>query len=127
MGSRFKKTVVSDNVRKSLSGWQRRVKARHAASYNSTTPLLTSATTSSDSVVTESVHNSDDFASTSTEGSSSGAHNKNFPHEKDEGQTNEISSQGDTEKLQLPSIYDSHSNDYEIRHRCVNSNDITSP
>ncbi|KAH7519913.1 hypothetical protein FEM48_Zijuj08G0087900 [Ziziphus jujuba var. spinosa] len=28
MGSRFKKSVMTENVRKSLSGWQRRVKAR---------------------------------------------------------------------------------------------------
>jgi len=32
MGSRFKKTVVSENVRKSLSKWQRRVKERQSYS-----------------------------------------------------------------------------------------------
>ncbi|XP_047310977.1 MLO-like protein 4 [Impatiens glandulifera] len=29
MGSRFKKTIISENVRKSLHGWRGRVKARH--------------------------------------------------------------------------------------------------
>jgi mlo protein len=44
MGSRFKKSVISENVRKSLSKWQRRVKKKHSSSYellneNSTTSL----------------------------------------------------------------------------------------
>lgn len=43
MGSRFKKTVVSENVRKSLSKWQRRVKERQ--SYSSA--LLTATSTAS--------------------------------------------------------------------------------
>ncbi|XP_047166683.1 MLO-like protein 4 isoform X5 [Vigna umbellata] len=41
MGSRFKKTVVSENVRKSLSKWQRRVKERQ--SYSSALLTATSA------------------------------------------------------------------------------------
>ena len=127
MGSRFKKTVISDNVRKSLTGWQRRVKARHAMSHSTSTPLLSAATTSSDSLVIESTHNSFDFASTSTEGSSSGTHNKNFPHRKTEDQTYEIVLRGDIEESQFPSNYDSNSNDNEIRHRSVNSNDVISP
>lgn len=32
MGAKFKKTVVSENVRKSLHGWQRRVKAKQSSS-----------------------------------------------------------------------------------------------
>ncbi|PON89352.1 Mlo-related protein [Trema orientale] len=122
MGSRFKKTVISDNVRKSLHGWHRRVKAKHAS--HATTPLLSAGTTSSsDSVVTESMHyiTGDDFASTSTEGSSSGANNyKNVQHRTAEGQTYEILAHGDSENSQF-----GHSNDHEIRHRSVNSNDVT--
>ncbi|PON53457.1 Mlo-related protein [Parasponia andersonii] len=123
MGSRFKKTVLSDNVRKSLHGWQRRVKAKHAS--HATTPLLSAGRiSSSDSVVTESMHyiTGDGFASTSTEGSSSGAHNyKNVQHWTAEGQTYEILAHGDSENSQF-----GHSNDHEIRHRSVNSNDVTS-
>ncbi|OWM66452.1 hypothetical protein CDL15_Pgr013669 [Punica granatum] len=37
MGSRFKKTVISENVRRSLHGWQRRAKAKQ---HGSSTPLL---------------------------------------------------------------------------------------
>ncbi|KAJ4843309.1 hypothetical protein Tsubulata_030217 [Turnera subulata] len=41
MGSKFKKSVVSENVRKSLHGWQRRVKARQSCSSStSSSPLL---------------------------------------------------------------------------------------
>ncbi|KAK9948411.1 hypothetical protein M0R45_003987 [Rubus argutus] len=44
MGSRFKKSVVSESVRESLSGWKRRVKARQSTS--SKTGLLSSSSTS---------------------------------------------------------------------------------
>ncbi|EXC35341.1 MLO-like protein 4 [Morus notabilis] len=121
MGSRFKRTVISEGVRRSLSGWKRRVKARHSTPH--TTPLLsstptttTTTTTSSDSVLS-GTHRSDDFASTSTEGSSSGVHN---------------TSHGIGMSRQFPffgsPLYDSFSsNDSEIRHRSVNNNDATSP
>jgi len=61
MGSRFKKTVVSENVRKSLSKWQRRVKERQ--SYSSALLTATSPT---------SIIYGKDGASISEEGSSSG-------------------------------------------------------
>ncbi|CAL5188161.1 unnamed protein product [Lathyrus oleraceus] len=48
MGSRFKKTVISENVRKSLSKWQRRVKEKQSSSYEI---LNTSTTTSLESLV----------------------------------------------------------------------------
>ncbi|CAI8588584.1 unnamed protein product [Vicia faba] len=47
MGSRFKKTVISENVRKSLSKWQRRVKEKQSSSYEI---LNTSTTTSLESL-----------------------------------------------------------------------------
>ncbi|XP_062102705.1 MLO-like protein 4 [Humulus lupulus] len=129
MGSRFKKTVISDNVRKSLLGWRRRVKARHTMSQTSTTPLIPSeaATSSSDSVMTESVRTGDDFATTSTEGSSAGSRIINLPHQRaEEGErtTYEINPENSD---QLPSPYDIHSNEYEIRHRNVNNHDVISP
>lgn len=37
MGSRFKKTVISENVRRSLHGWHRRAKTKQ---HGSSTPLL---------------------------------------------------------------------------------------
>ncbi|KVI02903.1 Mlo-related protein [Cynara cardunculus var. scolymus] len=51
MGSRFKKTIVSENVRESLHTWRRRVKAKHQ--HDSTFTLLptTSSTMSLDSMV----------------------------------------------------------------------------
>lgn len=32
MGSKFKRTIVSENVRKSLHGWRRKVRTRHGPS-----------------------------------------------------------------------------------------------
>ncbi|GAU22621.1 hypothetical protein TSUD_234430, partial [Trifolium subterraneum] len=70
MGSRFKKSVISENVRKSLSKWQKRVKEKQSSSYE----LLNTATTTS----LESWQNGMDNANVSTliseteEGSSSG-------------------------------------------------------
>lgn len=48
MGSRFKKTVISESVRKSLSKWQRRVKEKQSSSYEL---LNTSTTTSLESLL----------------------------------------------------------------------------
>lgn len=49
MGSRFKKTVISENVRRSLHGWQRRAKTKQ---HGSSTPLLTEMSVASlDSLV----------------------------------------------------------------------------
>ncbi|XP_061367745.1 MLO-like protein 4 [Gastrolobium bilobum] len=59
MGSKFKKSVVSENVRKSLSKWQRRVKDRQSSS----SPLLTATSTTS----------SNSSALITEEGSSSGS------------------------------------------------------
>ncbi|CAJ2646612.1 unnamed protein product [Trifolium pratense] len=70
MGSRFKKSVISENVRKSLSKWQKRVKEKQSSSYE----LLNTTTTTS----LESWHNGMDNANVSTliseteEGNSSG-------------------------------------------------------
>lgn len=51
MGSQFKKTIVSENVRESLHTWRRRVKEKHR--HDSTFALLpaTSSTMSLDSMV----------------------------------------------------------------------------
>ncbi|XP_045815681.1 MLO-like protein 4 [Trifolium pratense] len=46
MGSRFKKSVISENVRKSLYKWQKRVKEKQSSSYEL---LNTTTTTSSES------------------------------------------------------------------------------
>lgn len=43
MGSKFKKSVISESVRASLHGWQRRAKAKHSSS----TPLLSVASVTS--------------------------------------------------------------------------------
>ena len=104
MGSRFKKTVIAENVRKSLSGWQRRVKAKHVTSH--TTPLPSSApTTPSDSVAYEG----------SSEGSSYIAHGTTtIPHRN----ASEIEARTSFEIVSL---------DSEICHRSVDSSDhITS-
>ena len=77
MGSRFKKSVVSENVRKSLSKWQRRVKDRQSSSY----ALLsaTSTTSSSDPMLYE-MDKSNHSALICEEGSSSGTKDICFPH-----------------------------------------------
>ncbi|KAM7516123.1 hypothetical protein LguiA_005706 [Lonicera macranthoides] len=48
MGSRFKKSIISENVRKSLHGWRKRVRTRHGGEHPFT--LLTTSTTSLDSM-----------------------------------------------------------------------------
>ena len=68
MGSRFKKSIVSENVRKSLHGWQRKVKARHGGP-PFTHLTATTSTTSLDSVLDE-IEIVDAVPSTSGEGSS---------------------------------------------------------
>lgn len=67
MGSRFKKSVVSENVRESLSGWKRRVKARQSTS--SKTGLLSSSSTSTAAFSSDS-SKVDSSSSNSVEGSS---------------------------------------------------------
>ncbi|KAJ6929810.1 MLO-like protein 4 isoform X2 [Populus alba x Populus x berolinensis] len=52
MGAKFKKTVVSENVRKSLHGWQRRVKAKQSSSTSNL--LALPSTTSLGSSMTDS-------------------------------------------------------------------------
>ncbi|GMN29061.1 hypothetical protein TIFTF001_002272 [Ficus carica] len=122
MGTRFKRTVIAESVRTSLSGWKRRVKARHAPPHTtpllSSTPTTTTATTSSDSVQS-GTHKSDNFASTSAEGSSSGVHDTtSSPHNHGMSQFPFLGS---------PRCDSFSSNDSEIRHRSVNSSDVTSP
>ncbi|KAH1224015.1 MLO-like protein 4 [Glycine max] len=68
MGSRFKKTVVSENVRKSLSKWQRRVKEKQS----STCAVLTTTSPSSLNSLMYGTDKSNSRASISEEGSSSG-------------------------------------------------------
>ncbi|MED6108450.1 hypothetical protein PIB30_024020 [Stylosanthes scabra] len=71
MGSRFKKSVVSENVRKSLSKWQRRVKDKQ-----SSPQALVSAT----SPLSDSVKNNAMDKLMSGEGSSSGTKNDYYSH-----------------------------------------------
>lgn len=58
MGSKFKKSIVSENVRKSLKGWRKKVKTKRGGAPYSTIPNSIS-TTSLDSLVdeTHSVNN----------------------------------------------------------------------
>lgn len=79
MGSRFKKSVVSENVRESLSGWKRRVKARQSTS--SKTGLRSSSSTSTAAFSSDS-SKVDSSSSNSVEGSSisSGFQKPSSPH-----------------------------------------------
>ncbi|KAM1479653.1 hypothetical protein ACFX2I_026902 [Malus domestica] len=102
MGSRFKKSVVSENVRNSLHGWKRRVKARQGTSSTATTHLVRTST-SSDSIVDET-HKLESSSSNSSERSSFKKQNTSFRH-----------LQGGDEKLETPlsvgPVYDSYSDD----------------
>lgn len=42
MGSKFKKTIVSENVRSSLHGWRKKVKARHGGPASPLLPNIAS-------------------------------------------------------------------------------------
>lgn len=109
MGARFKKSVVSENVRKSLSVWKRRVKAKQSTSSSTTALLRTS--TSSDSIVDE-MHKIDSFSSNSSERSSFKKQHTSFRHL----QGNVM--QGEDEKLEFPlcvgPVYDSYSDDKKV-------------
>ena len=63
MGLRFKKSVMTENVRTSLVRWQRRVKARNGTS---SVALLSAGTAALDSVVHD-VGRIDDFTINSVE------------------------------------------------------------
>lgn len=65
MGSRYNKSVVSKNVRNSLTGWQRRVKAKNASSIS----LLSSGTTASQDSTAHDKGKTDDCVPNSMEGS----------------------------------------------------------
>ncbi|KAI4327747.1 hypothetical protein L6164_020173 [Bauhinia variegata] len=89
MGSKFKKPVVSENVRKSLSKWQRRVKERQG----SPAALPRGRSTASDSGVHEMDESSSDHSISKEEGSTSGTKHVSFSHDYDqslEGQTHEV-------------------------------------
>lgn len=81
MGSRFKKSVISENVRKSLSKWQRRVKGRHSSA-------ATPVTTSPELMMYEAV-NLNEYAVNSEEGSSSGTKDSCFSHDYDDASASE--------------------------------------
>lgn len=104
MGSRFKKSVVSEDVRNSLHGWKRRVKARQSTSSTAITHLVRTST-SSDSIVDET-RKLESSSSNSSEKSSFKNENTSFRH-----------LQGGDEKLETPlsvgPVYDSYSDDNE--------------
>ncbi|XP_028775249.1 MLO-like protein 4 [Neltuma alba] len=83
MGSRFKKSVISENVRKSLSKWKRRVKSRQSPSASLLGATTTSVTTLSDLMTSEMV-NSNYNAINSEEGSSSGTKESGLSHDLDD-------------------------------------------
>lgn len=132
MSSRFKKTVIAENVRKSLSGWQRRVKARHATTHNA--PFLSSATiTPSDSIASE-MQSMNDLAAASNEGTSSSAVGVSL-QEVEAQASFEIVSPGsvavscdaETTQFELFENPSYASNDNEIRRRTVINIDHVSP
>ncbi|KAJ6736856.1 MLO-LIKE PROTEIN 1 [Salix viminalis] len=86
MGAKFKKTVVSENVRKSLHGWQRRVKAKQSSS---TPNLLALPSTSSPGFSTSDSEIKTNFSSKGR--SSSGV--------VDASEDNEITSQAITDGI----------------------------
>ena len=82
MGSQFKKSVVSENVRKSLSKWHRRVKGRQISSTSGTTTTTTTVTMLSHLMTSEMV-NSNFNVINSEEGRSSGTKESGLSHDID--------------------------------------------
>ncbi|XP_075653662.1 MLO-like protein 4 [Castanea sativa] len=111
MGSRFKKSVMTENVRTSLVRWQRRVKARNGTS---SVALLIAGTAASDSVVHD-VERIDDFAINSMEGSSSGVRDTSFSHQQASMSKDQIHELSPNDMIQVPvssdPFYDSYSSD----------------
>lgn len=109
MGSRFKKSVMTENVRTSLVRWQRRVKARNGTS---SVALLSAA--ASDSVVHD-VERIDDFAINSMEGSSSVVRDTSFSHQQASMSKDQIHELSPNDMIQVPvssdPFYDSYSSD----------------
>lgn len=109
MGSRFKKSVMTENVRTSLVRWQRRVKARNGTS---SVALLSAA--ASDSVVHD-VERIDDFAINSMEGSSSVVRDTSFSHQQASMSKDQIHELSPNDTIQVPvssdPFYDSYSSD----------------
>ncbi|KAK2984505.1 hypothetical protein RJ640_016891 [Escallonia rubra] len=100
MGSKFKKSIISEDVRRSLHGWRRRVKTRHGGK----TLMLPTAvsTTSLDSMVDE-IETIDIVAPSSLGGCSSIYEDTTIAHlqaSMEQGQTHEITR--DDEELQDP-------------------------
>ena len=108
MGSRFKKSVMTENVRTSLVRWQRRVKARNGTS---SVALLSAAP---DSVVHD-VGRIDDFAINSEEGSSSGVRDTSFSHQQASMSKDQIHELSANDMIQVPvssdPLYDSYCSD----------------
>jgi len=104
MGSRFKKSLISDNVRKSLTGWQRRVKTRHGSSV----ALLSATATTSPGSVGDEMGRIHDLASDSMEGSSSRDH-----HAMSKNQLYELPLSDKKLEITLSSgpVYDSYASD----------------
>ncbi|KAL8476504.1 hypothetical protein ACS0TY_028978 [Phlomoides rotata] len=66
MGSKFKKTIVSENVRKSLHGWRRKVKTRHGPASTERSSLESTAEDGDEEK--EKVSGSTEEGSTSSQG-----------------------------------------------------------
>ncbi|XP_059641140.1 MLO-like protein 4 [Cornus florida] len=99
MGSNFKKSIIAENVRRSLHGWQRRVKAKQGGP-----PFTLLSATSTMSLDSDETDRIDTIATSSVEGSSKGYDDAMSSHQhayvKEQGQTNEISPSD--EQLQVP-------------------------
>lgn len=112
MGSRFKKSLLSENVRKSLTGWQRRVKSRHGSSV----ALLSATATSFPGSLEDEMGGIHDLASESMEESSSRDHHSSFsrqPASMSKNQIHELSLSGKKLESALSSgpVYDSYASD----------------
>lgn len=90
MGSRLKKSVISENVRKSLSKWHRRVKAKRSSSY----ALLTKTSPTSLDFLLYGIDNSNSnksaFISETEEGSSSGTKDNSLSNLDDVSMTQKL-------------------------------------
>lgn len=86
MGSRLKRSVISENVRTSLSTWKKRARAKQRSSIGL---LSATSTTSLDSLI-DDMNKIDDFTSTSVEESSSTAKDSSVLHQDTSGSKHPI-------------------------------------
>ncbi|XP_030535999.2 MLO-like protein 4 isoform X2 [Rhodamnia argentea] len=107
MGSKFKKSVMSESVRTSLHGWQRRAKAKH-------TPLLSATSVTSLDSLVDDMDRFDGLGhhQTGIEGSSLDAEDSSFSHHDElEEQSFPLRNDGAPGRLRSGPIFDIYSSD----------------